>query len=241
LLDEMDVTDVYALPSLPVERFELPRPSVDVMRARVEEIYDVDGIGVDTVTLRGWIAVKHDNPRPAVGQTEVSWNTAITPTEFVGLDLQGESRTFGTVHVRLDPSRHSLGAVGVTVRIPELADSTTCSSAPSPRPISTPDTGTFAVPKPTPKPRPKPAAGACCRADLAVVVTMPQLHLAMTTERPVLMYSFVETIPPVGYTATISLTPTRLVMSGRQVGTLRHAEVKFRELVRRVPLEGSTD
>src|SRR5262245_24224450 len=83
LLAEMETVDLDSLPALPIEKFSLPESSVDVMRVRMEETYDIDGVGKDTVELRGWIAVRHDDPRAAVGETEVKWGTAVSNTEFV--------------------------------------------------------------------------------------------------------------------------------------------------------------
>src|SRR5258708_28442721 len=103
LLNELTVTDIESLPALPVAPFVLPTASADVMRVRVNETYQVYGVGTDTVQLSGWIAVTHDNPRPARGETEVAWGTAVAATEFVGLHLKGESALFGPVQVTLDP------------------------------------------------------------------------------------------------------------------------------------------
>jgi ketosteroid isomerase-like protein len=80
--------------------------------------------------------------------------------------------------------------------------------------------------------------GACCSANLQVIVSMPDLKLDMQTAGPVQMYSHVETIPPVGYAATVTLTPTSLLSKGRIVGTLDEARVTFREVVRHEPLDG---
>ena len=64
LLDEMSKIDVDKLAALEMKPLQLPEPGVDVMRVRLEETYDIAGVGKDTVELRGWIAVKHDNTRP---------------------------------------------------------------------------------------------------------------------------------------------------------------------------------
>ena len=78
-----------------------------------------------------------------------------------------------------------------------------------------------------------------CRADVNVSVVMPKLNLEMKTQSAVRWYSEVETIPPVGYTASVSLTPTPMISAGREVASLRHGAVKFREIVRRISLEGT--
>jgi hypothetical protein len=77
---------------------------------------------------------------------------------------------------------------------------------------------------------------ACCKANVTVSVSMPKLNLEMTTDNPVLMYSRVKTIPPVGYTATVSVNSAALISKGRRVGTLDSAQVNFRETVAHVPV-----
>ena len=78
-----------------------------------------------------------------------------------------------------------------------------------------------------------------CVANVAVSVYLPKLDLRMKTGSPVQWYSEVETIPPVGYTASVDMTPTPMVSNGRQVATLESGVVKFREVVRHVALEGT--
>ncbi|HYG81393.1 MAG TPA: nuclear transport factor 2 family protein, partial [Pyrinomonadaceae bacterium] len=78
-----------------------------------------------------------------------------------------------------------------------------------------------------------------CLAKISVEVEMPNLDLRMKTKAPVTWYSEVETIPPVGYTASVSATSTPMISAGRQVATLEHGAIKFREIVRRIPLEGT--
>ena len=67
---------------------------------------------------------------------------------------------------------------------------------------------------------------------------MQDLDLDMVSNRPVLMYSYVETIPPVGYVASTSLSPRLLMDGDRAVGTLQSAAVTFREIVHHMPLDG---
>src|SRR5436305_10301948 len=64
VLDSIKNTDINTLAALPAEPFAFPKAGVDVMRVRMEETYTVDGIGTDTVELRGWIAARHDSARP---------------------------------------------------------------------------------------------------------------------------------------------------------------------------------
>jgi ketosteroid isomerase-like protein len=402
LLTEMESVDLYGLPALPVERFTLPEAGVDVMRVRMQESYDVAGVGKDTVELTGWIAVKHFNTRPASGETEVKWGTAVTDTEFVGMDLQGVSPIFGPVRVRLNRDQRAVGHVGrISTPFPvgALIDAeyraqtgynlsgvptSTVKAAPArrraqrnPLPprggqneravervilavldgVSNKDPKAMlshydqqsgrlffgmtidgpkktnaadhvntmslqfanirsikAVPnddrdirvsgnlataaltgrnivvnkegqksdslwrwtavlerkgndwlithdhidfyldpnaplelkqlqsqcaaaKTATAAEAARAAQACqCNAAIYVDVTMPKLNLSMTTANPVVWYSRVDTIPPVGFTASVLVTPTPLVSDGRQVAILQHGAVKFREVVRHIPL-----
>jgi hypothetical protein len=215
LVREARTADISALPALPAKPYTLPAAGIEVMRVQMEETYTIAGVGTDTVQLRGWIAARHDTPRPVAGQTKVSWDTAVIDTEFVGLELKGESKIFGTVQVSLAADQPARGQVGA-IDVPELRERMALArkAAPSARPDA-------------------------CVANIPVTVVMPQLNLSMKTESPVRMYSIVETIPPVGHTASISLTPTPLISASRTVGTLERAEVKFRETVMTAPLAGT--
>jgi ketosteroid isomerase-like protein len=112
LLDEMSTVDLDALQPLELESFVVPAAGVDVMRVQLQETYTIKGVGRDTVNLKGWIAVKHGQPYAARGERSVRWGTAVSATEFVGLELSGVSPLFGPVHVSLDPSVASAGVVG---------------------------------------------------------------------------------------------------------------------------------
>ena len=378
LLNDMRTADLASLPALPVARYVLPPAGVDVMRVRIEETYHVAGVGKDTVELTGWIAARHDTPRPAEGETDIRWGTAIVDTEFVGLELEGNSSVFGPVRISLDRSVPSNGAVG-KLSIPFYAQmaleqayrplrsanaSATIATASQPPPagdpgarmkgperevfrtmqqlwaaiskrdvkamsllysktgqnmfFGTPGTGLkfkgadpyleavakqfanvkdikvtprnedldikvfgrFAVVAVTGRNdvtdlqgqtgsaewratvrmqqegtrwlithdhtsfapgggKGLADIGGKCLARLRVDVSMPQLALNMKTENPVLWYSEVDTIPPVGYTASVSAAPTRMISQGRAVATLQGGAVRFREIVRQVPLEGT--
>jgi hypothetical protein len=218
VLDSVKNTDINTLAALPAEPFVFPKAGVDVMRVRLEETYAIDGIGTDTVELRGWIAARHDNARPVPGQTQVSWQTGVVDTEFVGLELRGESKVFGPVFVHLTQGAPSFGQVGA-IDIPELREKMA-----------------VAVKAHATAGQPNPAE---CLANIKVDVEMPQLDLRMKTQQAVRMYSIVDTVPPIGNTASVSLAPTTLVSADRAVGTLQHAEVKFREIVMRSSLNGT--
>ena len=287
-LEGMTPARLKLLEPIEIRRFELPGAGVDVMRAKLEETYSVDGIGEDTVQLEGWIAVRHGAPRPAAGYTDLTWDTAVLDTEFVALDLRGESEVFGPVEIRIDTTEPSRGQVG-RIEIPELAkmalqaelrkhgevmqvaQASGQKAEPQARPQVKPQT------QPQDKQKPKATTGAgtsgpnfglgasrsirrslppiqplkegelapqdinlinalLCAAPIDVVINMPELDLEMRTEEPVYWYSLVDTIPPVGHTASVTVKPVRLIADGRSVGRLESGIVKFREVVRHVPL-----
>jgi len=225
ILKSAQTTNLDELQPIAAKPFTLPAAGVDVMRVRMEETYTIDGVGTDKVELHGWIAAKHDNARPLPGQTEVTWTTAVIDTEFVGLELHGNSKIFGAVNVRLTPGAPSFGQVGA-FEVAELKEKMAAIKANSNNNN-----------KPGEPATPPPAA---CVANISVDVDMPQLDLRMKTQQAVRMYSIVETIPPIGHTASVSLTPTPLVADNRTVGTLNKAEVKFREIVMKDAIKGTT-
>lgn len=85
------------------------------------------------------------------------------------------------------------------------------------------------------------AAAKACNANIFASIEMKDLNLNMVTKFPVQWYSKVETIPPVDYTASVSLTPTLLMSGDREVGKLMSGVVKFREIVDHVDLIGTFD
>ncbi len=241
LVNEMNSLNFDKLESLPavnVKAYSLPGPSVDVMRVRLEETYTIQGVGEDTVELTGWIAVRHGASRPAPGESTVTWSTAVTDTEFVGLELRGESEVFGPVRVTLDESRPAIGQVG-KISVPERAsqillaanDTTT---APQSGTTTAPQSGTTDQNTNDDTIEPEPVQK--CRAPVNVKVSMSQLGLELKTKTPAVWYSEVSTIPPVGHVASVTAEPVALVSAGREVGKLVSGTVKFREVVRAVPL-----
>jgi len=244
LVNEMEGVTPAALEQMQpiaVKSQTLPGPSVDVMRVRLQETYSVEGVGKDTVELTGWIAVRHGASRPAPGFQTVSWRTAVTDTEFVGLELDGHSNVFGPVHVSLDSSRPAIGQVGA-INVPERASKVLLVANKSTQ--AAPDT-TTTDPKPAAPQTAQPcpdgteatAAAACnCRAPVNVKISMSQLNLQMKTKEPAIWYSKVTTIPPVGHVASVTVDPVALMSADRQVGSLVSGVVKFREVVRSVSL-----
>lgn len=219
-MKSMDFRQLESLQPIKIEPYTLPDPGVDVMRVRIDETYKIDGVGQDTVELTGWIAVRRGAARPAPGETLVSWATAITDTEFVGLELQGESDVFGPVRVTLDGTRPAYGQVGkLDIDIPEKASQMLVAT-------NTGGEGTDEA----------EADVSTCRAPVNVNVAMTDLGIEMTTKSPAVWYSRVTTIPPVGQVASVTSEPVSLVSSNREVGKLVSGKIKFREVVRSVPL-----
>jgi hypothetical protein len=229
-MNRMDFTKLETLKPVQVKSYSLPGPSVDVMRVRLSETYTIDGIGEDTVELTGWIAVRHGASRPAAGEKTVSWETAVTDTEFVGLELRGQSDVFGPVRVTLDESRPAIGQVG-KISVPERA-SQILLAANDTAPKADKGTSDAAATEADAD----AAAVKDCRAPVNVKVSMSQLGLEMKTKTPAVWYSRVTTIPPVGHVASVTVDPVALVSADREVGKLVSGTVKFREVVRAVPL-----
>jgi len=241
-MKSLDSQGLAAMRPIPIRPYEVPNPGVDVMRARLEETYTIDGVGTDTVELSGWIAVTHGKAYTADGSQEVTWSNAILPTQFVEMDLNGVSKLFGPVHVGLDKSRPVFGKVG-RITIPELAvhnlqaklekndaavaNQKALAAQPSKGKAATSSKGKVATPPPA----------ALCDGETPPIFSISQLGLdGVTTLQPVHWYSLVDTIPPVGHTASVTIEPVRLYSKGRAIGTLVSGEVKFREVVRHVSL-----
>jgi hypothetical protein len=231
LVNEMNAVSpakLQTLKAIEPKPYTLPEPGIDVMRARLTETYTIAGVGEDTVELNGWIAVTHGKP------STNDWKTAVTDTQFVGLDLRGESKLFGPVHVTFDPDKPAVGKVG-RIDIPGAAKTvlaqaddegavTACGAEDS---LNGESSETLCV---------------ICRAPVSVAVSMPNLGLSMETKVPATWYSVVNTIPPVGHTASVAIEPVPLVTAdGREVGTLDSGRVLFRETVRHVGLSQDVD
>lgn len=265
LINEMNTMGpkgLAGLQAIDIRPFELPTAGVDVMRARLHETYSVDGVGTDTVELTGWIAVRHSAPYVAPGEKDLKWNTSITDTEFVAMDLHGHSKVFGQVNVAIDKDRPSLGQVG-RIQIPDAARVTLLAKlqkndaaprakaeATKPAPAGKSNAAGKSTAVTDPKapaataPAQKPVDGAdsalVCEAPVNVSVMMPDLKLNMKTEHHVTWFSLVDTIPPVGHTASVAIEPVRLIANGRAVATLESGVVDFREVVRHVPMSDSS-
>lgn len=221
LIEEMTgltPSQLTELEPIEVEPYTLPEAGVDVMRVRLEETYEVEGVGRDTVELTGWIAVRHDEPRLAPGETDLAWGTAVIDTEFLAMELTGNSEIFGPVHVRLDESRPAIGQVG-KIDVPAEARVALAN-----------------LKKQNGHDLTKTESE--CTAPTNALVSMPDLGIEMKTSEPAVWHSSVTTIPPVGQQASVTISPVAMVTDdNRQVGTLVSGKISFREVVRRVDLE----
>ncbi|WP_434851103.1 DUF6073 family protein [Bradyrhizobium sp. HKCCYLS1011] len=189
--------------------------------------------------LFGDVFVTLNSNEPSLGVVG-AWNSDDIPKQaqrleqMIQLAQQRVAPGFGGVDVLIEPKD---GAIQLTPRLPDGRDPSAPvplkpgEQAPAFAPITPKASCSLAF-----------AARACnCAANLNILVSLSNLGLNVTTDGPVYMYSSVETIPPVGYTATVTLTPTDLVADGRRVGTLEHAAVKFRELVEHMSLDPAAD
>jgi hypothetical protein len=184
----------------------------------------------------GDLSVTLNSNEPSLGVVG-AWHSDDVPKQaqrleqMIQLAQQRVAPGFGGVDILIEPKD---GAIQLTPRLPDGRD---------PSLLVPPKTGEQPT-LPSGPLGPKAscslafAARACnCAANLYIMVSLPDLGLKLTTREPVYMYSSVETIPPVGYTATVTLTPTDLIADERRVGTLEHAAVKFRELVEHMSLD----
>jgi hypothetical protein len=275
VLDYMRNVDLHAMRPLEAKKHEFPEPSIHVMRVKLHELYELDGIGTDKVELSGWIAVRQGAARPVRPASKATWRNGLVETEFVGLELRGESELFGPVEISLDPTTPAKGQVG-SFALPEEAEATLLALANAKGPLAmhagagvrrsasvapralmdSSEAGTVYEQDLTPlastshlsieqaraltqsiKSRLAVKSAGKCKSEVSVVIKVGQLDLEMRTMTPVVWYSSVDTVPPVGFTASVAMTPTPLLSEGRVVGTLVSGNVNFRELVLSVPLE----
>ncbi|WP_089262962.1 DUF6073 family protein [Tardiphaga sp. OK246] len=187
--------------------------------------------------LFGEVFVTLNSSEPSLGVVG-AWHSDDVPKQaqrleqMIQLAQQRVAPGFGGVDLLIEPRD---GAIQLAPRLPDGRDPSLLVPL---RPGQQLPAAPFGPINPTASCSLSFAARACnCAANLYIMVSLPNLGLALTTDGPVYMYSSVETIPPVGYTATVTLTPTDLIADGRRVGTLEHAAVKFRELVEHMSLD----
>ncbi|MFI6094951.1 DUF6073 family protein [Lentzea sp. NPDC051213] len=94
-----------------VAEFSVPDVGTDIVEITLEETYEVEGIGTDTVTLKGTLVAERAVPLLDHGTVEVSWETSTVVARFVALSVTGESKVFGPVSVVLDTRSPAVGVV----------------------------------------------------------------------------------------------------------------------------------
>jgi hypothetical protein len=113
---------------IPVKPLTVPEAGIDTIEITLEETYDVEGVGKDTVTLQGTLVADRTVPLIGFGEKNVDWKTSAIVAHFTTLNLRGESRVFGAVAVHLDPTTpsqavaiggHCRAAIGVIVSMPQ--------------------------------------------------------------------------------------------------------------------------
>jgi hypothetical protein len=110
-----------------VKPLTVPAAGVDVVDITIDETYEVEGVGRDTVTLRGTLVANRGVPLLAHGAKRASWKNSIVTAQFTKLSLIGQSAVFGPVSVSLDHRVPSFGvvqggkcaaAIGIEVSMP---------------------------------------------------------------------------------------------------------------------------
>lgn len=112
-----------------VKRLTLPPAGADTVQITIQETYEVEGVGRDTVELSGVLIANRTVPLLEHGKRKPNWETATVVAQFTSLKLTGKSPLFGTVKVTLDKSAPSFGvvtagkckaALGIEVSMPKL-------------------------------------------------------------------------------------------------------------------------
>ena len=112
-----------------VKPYTIPKAGIDKVDVTIEETYDVQGVGRDTVTLKGILVANRGAPMLQPGKRTLSWKSAIVSARFTSLKLSGKSEVFGPVKVSLDTSFpasaiafacHCSASLGVVVSMPSL-------------------------------------------------------------------------------------------------------------------------
>jgi hypothetical protein len=94
-----------------VPEFTLPDAGIDTTEITLEEHYSVEGVGEDTIVLRGTLIADRAAPLIGFGQETAEWDTATVVARFTSLAVSGESDVFGPVHAVLDNRTPSFAAV----------------------------------------------------------------------------------------------------------------------------------
>jgi hypothetical protein len=111
-----------------VKEHTVPKAGIDTVDITIEETYEVEGLGRDTVQLNGTLVANRTVPLFDLGKKSADWKTAAVVAHFTSLDVKGDSNVFGPVRAVLDPLAPSLAvvigghcraAIGIIVVMPE--------------------------------------------------------------------------------------------------------------------------
>ncbi len=114
--------------AIEVKPLTLPEAGIDTVNITIEETYDVEGVGHDTVTLKGRLVANRTVPLIGHGEKKATWKTAMVIAQFTELNVSGTSKVFGPVQVTLDKGvpafaavigGHCSAALGVNVAMPQ--------------------------------------------------------------------------------------------------------------------------
>jgi len=117
------------LAQMEVKKLTIPEPGIDNIKITMVETYTIQGVGTDTVKLEGTLVTRRGPALLGPGQSRHSWQDSAVVAEFTSLDMSGESKVFGPVHVTLDKSQPTFAmvragkcaaAVGVSIEMPKL-------------------------------------------------------------------------------------------------------------------------
>lgn len=107
----------------------IPPAGIDTTEVTIEESYDIEGVGRDTVSLKGTLVSDRGAPLLQPGKHTLNWDSSIVAARFTNLRLSGKSDVFGAVRVTLDKSIpasavaiacHCTASLGVVVSMPKL-------------------------------------------------------------------------------------------------------------------------
>jgi hypothetical protein len=85
--------------------FTVPTGGIDHLYFEVNDTIEVPGLGEETVTLDGTYRIQRSQP------STPDWETSNIDVKMLDLDVQGTSKLFGRIQVRLNPTRETIGKV----------------------------------------------------------------------------------------------------------------------------------
>lgn len=94
-----------------IKPFTIPEAGTDVTEITLIEKYNIEGVGSDTVKLKGHLVAERGAPLLGRGEKQVSWETSTVVARFSELKLEGNSEVFGPVKVTLDDRFPAFGVV----------------------------------------------------------------------------------------------------------------------------------